>query len=246
MFDDRWSYWLRTLENGRPLNDSSIPKIDFDSRPHPDTIKNLKDCIRFIQFKGHGSREAWSLLIEWILWGFGTSVQKEFPERITEEISWNLYKTFNLGLMLKYPADHMAWGSCEIAGMAHSGNGTGYFPTPQHIVKMMVQITISESDKIKTFNEPCCGTGTMLLEASNYCLRLYAQDIDLNMVKMATVNAWIYIPWLACPGDGWIDWNTQEDYQKAVNNFKEWEKEKVSKIPLLTHIPKTDSLKDWF
>ncbi len=167
MFDGRWSYWLKTIEKGKPINDQ-IPTIDFDSRPHPDTVKNIKDCIRFIQFKGHGSREAWNSFIEWILWGFGTSVQKEWPARITEEISWNLYKTFNLGLMMKYPADHMTWGSCEIAGMARSGNGTGYFPTPQHIVKMMTQMVMSDADKTKTFNEPCCGTGTMLLEASNF------------------------------------------------------------------------------
>lgn len=173
-------------------------------------------------------------------------MQKEYPERITEEVSWRLYKTFNLGLMMKYPADHMAWGSCEIAGMAHKGNGTGYFPTPQHVVKMMTQMTMTDADKTRTFNEPCCGTGTMLLEASNYCLRLYAQDIDLNMVKMATVNAWIYMPWLACPAHGLIDWNTAEDYDKAIGMFTGWEKEKASDIPLLTYIPKSNTLQDWF
>ena len=121
-------------------------------------------------------------------------------------------------LFLSHPA---RWGSCEIAGMAH-GNGTGYFPTPQLVVKMMVQMTMNQADKAKTFNEPCCGNGTMLLEASSYCLRLYAQDIDLSMCKMATLNAWLYIPWLAYSGDGIIDWNTQEDYEKILKGFEEW------------------------
>ena len=245
MFDKRWSYWARTIENGRPLNDP-IPKIEFDSRPHPDTIKNIKDCIRYVQSKGHGSREAWNSFIEWILWGFGTAIQDEWPSKVTEDISWHLYKTFNMGLMIKYPADHMAWGSCEIANMAHSGNGTGYFPTPQHVVKMMVQMTMNEADKAKTFNEPCCGTGTMLLEASNYCLRLYAQDIDLNMVKMATLNAWLYIPWLAYSGDGLIDWNTPKDYEKVLRGFEEWISSTNNQPLMLTYKPRSNTLGDYF
>ena len=146
---------------------------------------------------------------------------------------------------MKHPADHMAWGSCEIAGMAHSGNGTGYFPTPQHVVKMMAQMTMSDADKTKTFNEPCCGTGTMLLEASNFCLRLYAQDIDLNMVKMATLNAWIYIPCLACPGDGLIDWNSAEDYGKVLKSYEQWKSFQAKQIPLLTYKSRSNTLGDW-
>jgi len=172
-------------------------------------------------------------------------MQDEWPLRVTEDISWYLYKTFNMGLMIKYPCDHMAWGSCEIANMAQSGNGTGYFPTPQNVVKMMTQMTMSDADKTKTFNEPCCGTGTMLLEASNYCLRLYAQDIDLNMCKMAAVNTWPYIPWLAFPVYGLIDWNTKEDYEKAMKAFEEWKSLQSKQIPLLTHKPRSNTLGDW-
>ena len=45
--------------------------------------------------------------------------------------------------------------------------------------------------------DPCCGTGIMLLYASNHSLNLYGNDISLLLVKMAKINAFIYIPWLA-------------------------------------------------
>ncbi len=243
MFDGRWWYWTRTIEKGRPL-DEPIPRIDFDSFPNPETAKTIKDCIRFMNAKGHGSRESWNAFIEWILWGLGAAVQSEFPTRVTEEISWYWYKTFNLGLMMKFPCDYMAWGSCEIAGMAHKGNGNGYFPTPQHVVKMMVQMTMTEADKTKKVCDPCLGTGVMVLEASNYSLRLYGQEISLEMVKMATVNAFLYIPWLAHPATGLIDWNTAKDYEDALQKIEGW-KRSNQQILQLDYKPKSNRLDCW-
>jgi len=62
MFDKRWSYWCRTIEAGKPLEEP-IPKIDFDSRPNPETAKNITDCIKYMQSKGYSS-EAWMSFIE--------------------------------------------------------------------------------------------------------------------------------------------------------------------------------------
>ena len=194
------------------------------------------------------STESWMSFVEWLLWGFGANIQPEFPiGKVTEDISWYWYKTFNLGILMKYPADHMAWGSCELANMARSGNSNGYFPTPQNIVKMMNLMTMTEADKTKTVCDPCAGTGIMLLEASNFSLRLYAQDISLNMCKMATVNAYIYVPWLACPGEKFIDWNTKEDYEKTLNSFKEWNKsmDQINMQSMVAYKPRTNNLSSW-
>ena len=49
--------------------------------------------------------------------------------------------------------------------------------------------------------DPCCGTGIMLLYASNHSLNLYGNDISPLLVKMAKINAFIYIPWLAYRSD---------------------------------------------
>jgi hypothetical protein len=238
MFDKRWSYWARTIEAGKPL-DEAIPKIDFDSRPNPETAKNITDCIQYMQSKGYSS-EAWMSFIEWLLWGFGTTIQPEFPSKVTEDVSWYWYKTFNLGLMMKHPCDHMAWGSCEINDMTKSHKG--FFPTPGSVVKMMVEMQMTNADKTSTVCDPCLGTGIMLLYASNYSLRLYGQDISADMCKMATVNAWIYIPWLAYQADVRIDWNTKDDYENTIIRLEEWKKGINLKTSMLTYRQKSNTL----
>jgi hypothetical protein len=241
MFNKRWSYWYATILNGKPL-DEPIPKIDFLDSPHDEAKKNLTDCVRYMQSKGHSN--ALTSFVEWMLWGFGSPIQKEWPVKVTEDISRYWYKNFNMGLMMKYPSDYMAWASCEIANMARSGSNSGYFPTPGHIVKMMVEMTMDASCKTEKVNDPCGGTGIMLLYASNYSLRLSYQDISLDLCKMAIVNGWLYMPWLAWSAD--IDWTTSEDRQKALQGLKEWKSKLNCPLPLmLTYTPKTNTLQDW-
>jgi len=55
---------------------------------------------------------------------------------------------------------------------------------PQHELKRMSVL------------DPCCGTGGMLLYASNYSLNLFGQDISPLLTKMAKINAFIYMPWM--------------------------------------------------
>jgi len=243
-FDGRWTYWLKTLESGRPLP-GNIPKIRFLSQPNDEAKKNLLDCVRHLQAKGVGACEAWNCFVEWLLWGFAAPIQKEFPPRVDEGTSWYWYKTFNLGLLMKFPCDYMAWASCEIAGMARAGSRDGYFPTPGNVVNMMVDVTMTEADKTKKVCDPCLGTGIMLLYASNYSLRLFGQDIALDKVKMATANAFIYVPWVALPADHLIDWTTQEDWNDALQAIRQWEQRKSCSVPLLTHVQRTNTLNDW-
>jgi hypothetical protein len=239
MFHGRWDYWIRTLEAGKPL-DEPIPRIDF-STPNKEATRNITDCINIIQRKGHGAHEAWCAFVDWLLWGFGSNLVTEFPPRINEDANWNLYTTFNLGLMIKDPADYTAWGSCEFARM----KAGGYFPTPMHICTMMADMQMTESNKTKTTCDCCVGTGSMLLAASNYSLRLYGQDINLNMVKMCHVNGFLYVPWMVAPGDGFIDWNTRDDYLIAITAYKEWKNKTEAPTILITHKPKTNTLQDW-
>ena len=62
---------------------------------------------------------------------------------------------------------------------------------------------------------------------------------------MVTVNAWLYMPWLAFSGGGMIDWNTPEDYMKAIESIKEFQKITIGKILLLTHQPQSNDLTSW-
>lgn len=84
----RWEYWMETILAGKPL-DAPIPKIHFDGHPHAETVKNIKNCINFMSRKGHGPRDSWMAFIDWLLWGFGSHLIKEFPEKVSEDISWH-------------------------------------------------------------------------------------------------------------------------------------------------------------
>jgi hypothetical protein len=55
------------------------------------------------------------------------------------------------------------------------------------------------------------GVSVAALYTSNSSIGLYAQEICVNMVKMAMVNAWLYIPWVALPAHGLIYWTTDAD-----------------------------------
>jgi hypothetical protein len=240
MFHGRWDYWIRTIDARKPL-DEPIPQIQFEAHPRNEATKNITDCIQIIQAKGHGANEAWCSFIDWLLWGFGSDLLKDFPDRIDEDASWRLYTTFNLGVMMQTPADYMAWGSTELAVM----KAGGYFPTPMNVCIMMAATQMTGRDKTSKTIDPCVGTGSMLLAASNYSLRLYGQDINLNMVKMCHVNGFIFVPWLVAPGDKWIDWKSQADYRKAIEVFEAWQTEIINPVPLITHHPPSNTLNDW-
>lgn len=214
MFHHRWDYWLATLCAGKPL-DQPIPRVGFAGQPGDEAARNLTECVRIIQRRGHDSHTAWIELVNWLLWGFGAGRwQPEFPRRLDEDASWGLYTTFNLGLLMQEPADYMAWGSCELGNMAHTNSGQGYFPTPMPICEMMARMTMEGCKPWETVLDPCVGTGSMLLAASNYSLRLYAQDISRDMCAMTVLNGFIFVPWLVVPGEGVIAW--PEDAKPAA------------------------------
>jgi hypothetical protein len=48
-------------------------------------------------------------------------------------------------------------------------------------------------------NDPCVGSGCMLLHASNFSMNLWEQDIDRLAIAMCKINGALYAPWLAFP-----------------------------------------------
>jgi len=193
MFYCRWDYWTRafTLDE---IPKESIPQIDF--RPSWNYTarkvqKNLKTCL---DYPGYTDHNVFENFIDWILWGF--NIGDSFPN-INKETDDFWYRTFNLGLFYEEPADHFA----DIATEYFVGSGHGYFPTPGPIVELMVRMNFGDEPnhehKRLSVLDPCCGTGIMLMYASNYSLNLYGNDINYLLTKIAKVNAYIYVPWLA-------------------------------------------------
>jgi len=192
MFYKRWNYWTEAVMKDR-IPTEPIPYIEFQMpMMYKEQLvkKNLKACLDRGSYRHSNILEKF---IDWILWGFNQG--KDFPG-ITEDIDDFWYRTFNLGLFYKEPADHLADLVTE-----YNGSSNGYFPTPANVVAMMTQMTIGDTPrhehKKMSVCDPCSGSGIMLMYAGNYSLNLYGMDISALMCKVVTVNAFIYVPWLA-------------------------------------------------
>lgn len=69
-------------------------------------------------------------------------------------------------------------------------SNNGQFFTPSHIVDFMVEMVCFNLEKQQKINDPCCGSGRMLLSAhskfpGNY---VFGSDLDLQACKMSIVN----------------------------------------------------------
>lgn len=79
-------------------------------------------------------------------------------------------------------------------GAISYGEAGQYF-TPESLTRLMAQMTIDpdarpENGKPIYVNDPCCGTGRMLLEAStiNPHVELVGQDVDPRCARMTAIN----------------------------------------------------------
>lgn len=235
IFFGRWGYWLKIVETNK-IPDGPIPQIPLKAAEEyreRSVHKNIKVCL------DRGSRELSYFLgvfIDWIVWGLGRG--KEFP-KVSEELDDFWYRTFNLGLFYKEPADHWGMVAMEVMG---KGNRNGFFPTPASIVKLMTEMTFSgiSPDKLKKASviDPCCGTGIMLLYASNHSLNLYGNDISALLVKMAKINAFIYVPWLAYRPDDLTIFDKTEDNLKRIDLSAKYSLENDRSGGISVNLPK--------
>jgi hypothetical protein len=188
---------LRTLEAGRLL-DEPIPPIAF-RQPDNKVFSLLRDWSRLIG-RDCGGWSDFATLLDWLSWGLALS--REAP-RLSEEINEKLYRKVNLQPLLEVPYDYL--GEFVAAGKAKGWNPTAFFPTPHNVVELMVQMTLTDAEpagrdpRTRTVNDPCVGSGRMLLHASNMSLNLLGQDIDPLAISMCKINGALYAPWLSFP-----------------------------------------------
>ena len=64
--------------------------------------------------------------------------------------------------------------------------------------------------------DPCCGTDIMFLYTSNHTLNIQGNDISPILVKMAKINACIYIPWLAYRPNGLTIFDRRDDDLQTI------------------------------
>ncbi|MHA1170282.1 MAG: N-6 DNA methylase, partial [Candidatus Hodarchaeales archaeon] len=187
-----WSYWTKICTTDQ-ISEEPVPYINFQmlhAYPEKQVQKNLRACLDYPRELSNPLEH----FIDWLLWGFNSG--DNFPN-ISEKTDDYWYRTFNLGLFYLEPADQ--WGELASEYLGRN-NKLGFFSTPGNVVEMMVKMNFGSEPQHKhkalSVLDPCCGTGIMLLYASNYSLNLYGIDISPLLVKICKVNAFTYVPWM--------------------------------------------------
>lgn len=206
---NRWAYWLWICEhNDLPAN--PIPRIEFDGHPQPTDAKAVQNWLQ-IAVRRHYSwyDEAWMWLVKWLLFGFGYTAMGVESEigRIPDDLKIDWYRQVNLANLLNSPCDWSAFvlqGGLQDDKSTRSpwSKSTGFYSTPLNVCTLMTEMNFSTYDdkfidpRTLTVCDPCCGTGSMLLPASNYSLRLYGQDIVGDLCLCSILNGYLWMPWL--------------------------------------------------
>lgn len=176
----RWQ-WYSTIMLLKKFPTEPIPQINFvddsDGRAKKLVLSLLNVNVSFDD------------LLNYLLHMFGHPGYEQKPQA---EINFPLEQAINL------ERDLFGDAYSEIMGKGLR-NGTGYFPTPQNICNMIVDMTMSDCQLNNTVNDPCVGSGRMLLSASNKSLFLSGNDVNLTCVKMTLVNGYFFAPWIPMP-----------------------------------------------
>lgn len=194
LFDhsSRWQWWsLALLEKKLPL--APYPKIKFEDHLENDKVfeKILDSCLN-----KHGYE--FDDFLTWLLFCFGDPLSKDIKHIPNNAIEfWK--NTFNPKLFLDHPGDWLGHYYETNLISPSASRKTGFFSTPPALCKLMVEISLKDSKLCDSFNEPCIGSGRILMEASNYVLNLTGNDINPILVKIAKINTWFYIPSAALP-----------------------------------------------
>lgn len=204
----RWAYWL-WICTYLELPANPIPPIAFDSHPRPKDAKAVQDWLQ-VAVRRHYSwyDEAWMWLVKWLLFGLGFTgmgIDREIA-RLSDDLKEQWYRQVNLANLLNSPCD---WSAFVLQGGLQDdkrerspwAKSTGFYSTPLEVCTMMTEMTFSTHDaltdtRVLTVCDPCCGTGSMLLPASNYSLRLHGQDIVGDLCLCSLLNGYLWMPWL--------------------------------------------------
>lgn len=189
----RWQWWALVLLNkSLPPPALPYPKIEF-AEVFPDQappMKMLRDCLR-----PTGAR--FEDLIEWALYKCGAFDIRNPPRRADQDLLSHWEKTFDLKIMLDHPGDWLGHFYEVHVASASLRSATGFFSSPAALCKLMV--SLNPPGLTESVHEPCCGSGRILMAASNYSVNLSGNDVNPTLCRIAELNGWIYVPWLVMP-----------------------------------------------
>lgn len=172
-------------------------------------FKELTQLLDSFAFRV-GKARAFESLLDYVVYGF--CLNSGIPDwPFDKEQSQAFGKMFGLWVnTVKTELDkEPLTGFCDVPGNIHqvclyskTGKGfLGQFFTPEHVCHFMAECNMLElkdndpaSERPVTVNDPCCGSGRLLLSAHVLCQKKHrkaycaAKDIDPNCVKMTTAN----------------------------------------------------------
>lgn len=238
----RWAYWIAISLNHsvRDRKEFAIPQIPFTTTGNASHVfEGLPDSARamigtpseavahVLKVFEHCRRYTMDLtsIVRWWLYAFGDPTVNERPQ-LPEDVAVIQYHELQLHRMMANPTD---WGAIVCAEWLNGGKkGTGWFPTPVHLADMMTRMTFEPAvdegrdTRLMTVSEPCVGTGVFLLCASNYSLRITANDIDPLMIAWTRFASWLFVPWAVWPA------YVKEFNEKEVRNEQGTSKRKTA------------------
>lgn len=213
----RWEFWAKAnqvkqssfveyLRHG--LSDKFLeeslycheyPSIDFSEQQK--VLDYLYSILSLITKHGASLQSATNYFVDWLLYGFGHEEVKERPKLdIRKNVEVQLYQYVDLFPFLYHSADYFNPVMAEVFPMKQNKE-KGFFPTPMTICQLMNQITNPENKvSIDTMNEPCSGTGSLVLAYSNsggMCVS--TTELQELVAKSSLVNYYLYCPQYARP-----------------------------------------------
>lgn len=226
----RYDYVARTIAAGKLL-DEPIPQIDFVSEHAPEAregMKMLEQMVKIVEQGGRYNRGI-ETVAEWL--GFAVGVRSESSE-IDRDDQEQLYRLFDVSKWLLAPTDYLG----EQMAATGVGRAAAFFPTPMSLCTMTAMMTYMGGDaRMQTAHDPAVGTGRTLLVASNFCLRLFGQDINSLCVLVSKINFALFAPWHLIPAS----------YFPVVTQTNDAELNTVSSSPVAlsdTNGPKTPTI----
>jgi hypothetical protein len=197
---DRWGYLAQVMTTGM-LPEGFIPPVEFVTCAQTPALQMLEACRTWIMEKEGGN--GLQPLMEWLAFGLGL---QEKASSLPEVLQAKLYQGLEVQTLLQYPYDYWGHLLSESKGMGSRNNPTAFFPTPHAVCEAMVELLMSDRQEVAEkqgidprllrVNDPCMGTGRMLLHASNRSLCLSGNDIDSIVLLGVAINGCLYAPWM--------------------------------------------------
>lgn len=207
---NRLDWWRIKLMNRQTPDPKyyPIPPLEFNSpSAYPHVRKHIDDVIDIFTYKSDMPRIV-SAIANYILYALGYRSTK--PQEVSDEMWGTLVSKLDLDLLAACPAPYLDKYLTE----AHVGRAGGYFPTPSAVSELLLRMTMISTDVPQDDNpasvkariviadqrtsDPCMGTGSMLLPATNIYWDIgpnYEISPIVHLVGRAQLA--FYAPWTA-------------------------------------------------